>query len=102
MHQTRRNNRIVASMAALAVLLVMLLSSFYIARETDHVCSGHADCPICQQIHICESVLKNLSSGGALCACAVIFFRAVRNVSCPKCGRIPVRTLITLKVKLSN
>lgn len=102
MHQTRRNNRMLAVLAALAVLFVMLLSSFYIARETDHVCSGHADCPICQQIHICESVLKNLASGGAACASAVIFFRVVRSIACRERGMAAVRTLVTLKVKLSN
>ena len=38
------------------ILIITVISVFYIAEEIDHDCHGE-ECPICECIHICESTL---------------------------------------------
>ncbi len=46
------------------LLLVVLFSTFYIAAENNHDCTGD-DCPICICIRQCEAVLHQLGDGAA-------------------------------------
>ena len=58
---TSSHKKIVAGIAAFAVLFIMLFSSFYICAEADHHCSGE-DCPVCACIQICENVIRQMGS----------------------------------------
>ena len=46
----------ISVISAALILLITVISVFYIAEEADHDCHGE-DCPICECIHICESTL---------------------------------------------
>ena len=79
---------------------VVLISSFFVAAETNHDCTGE-DCPICYEISVCQETVRKLTF-----ACAV--FAAILLLSV--CIVLPVaqsrpavcHTLISLKVKLSD
>ena len=58
---TSSHKKIVAGIAAFAVLFIVLFSSFYICAEADHHCSGE-DCPVCACIQICENVIRQMGS----------------------------------------
>lgn len=97
----KRNTRIQAVLIAFAVLFIMLSSALYIAVEADHDCTGQ-DCPICEQIHVCENNLKNVS----LAVCTVAFAAELQYILCRKISDctdfVQSHTLVTFKVKLSN
>lgn len=90
-----------AAVMAFAVVFVMLWSSFYIAAESDHECTGE-NCPICEQISVCYNTIRTISSGIAAAVAAVLlsctFSRTVLlyNEETPRC------TPVSLKVKLLN
>ena len=56
--------RFAASIIALMMLVVVLLSVSFIGAATDHGCSSD-DCPICACIRLCENTLKQIGSGTA-------------------------------------
>ena len=96
-----KQRRSVSSLAAVfVVIFVELISSFLVAAETNHDCTGE-DCPICYEISVCQETVRKLTF-----ACAV--FAAILLLSV--CIVLPVaqgrpavcHTLISLKVKLSD
>lgn len=97
----KNQRRSFALLFALAFCFFVLLSSTYVAAEANHVCRGE-DCPVCCQISLCETMLKTVSAGvaavgvGIALVLSLLFFLPsfVEN-------RRP-KSLITLKVKLSN
>ena len=58
---------------AAVLAVVMLFSAVYIAVEADHDCSGE-DCAICQQIGVCENLLKSLGLAGAAAVITAAFY----------------------------
>ncbi|MCR5356677.1 MAG: hypothetical protein K6E63_04655 [Lachnospiraceae bacterium] len=54
--------KIASGIISIMVLVVVLFSSVYIAKESDHVCHDE-DCPVCACLHQCEDMLHQLSSG---------------------------------------
>lgn len=93
--------RVVAILIAAAVLFVMLSSACYIAVEADHDCTGE-DCPICYQINICENTLKSL--GQAVASVTLAVFIGIFAASLPSFEKRQAvhKTLVSLKVKLSD
>ena len=96
-----KQRRSVLSLAAVfVVIFVVLISSFFVAAETNHDCTGE-DCPICYEISVCQETVRKMTF-----ACAV--FAAILLLSV--CIVLPVaqsrpavcHTLISLKVKLSD
>ena len=69
-----KQRRSVLSLAVVfAVIFVVLISSFFVAAETNHDCTGE-DCPVCACIHQAEQNLKNLGTGlavAAICLCSI-------------------------------
>lgn len=93
--------RILTAVTMFMIVFVVIYASFYIAYETEHECTGD-DCPICCQIEIYESALKNIASAVVAAAAAVVFgygscVQVVRSAEI-----ISARTLVSLRVKLSN
>ena len=79
-----KQRRSVLSLAAVfVVIFVVLISSFFVAAETNHDCTGE-DCPICYEI---AAILL-------LSVCIVLPVAQSRPAVC--------HTLISLKVKLSD
>ena len=66
-----RQKRIAAGILGMLLLLIMLFSSFYLAVEADHDCSGE-DCPVCACIQQCENTLHRIGAGTASLAGVVI------------------------------
>ena len=61
-----KQRRSVLSLAVVfAVIFVVLISSFFVAAETNHDCTGE-DCPICYEISVCQETVRKLTF-----ACAV-------------------------------
>ena len=96
-----KRNRLIASVLALTVVLVMLFSVCFVIAEADHDCIGE-DCPICYQINICENALRSIG----FVAIAVIFagFLGLFVIAVPTLSKKQANntSLVTLKVKLSN
>lgn len=93
--------RILALITAFAVLFAMLFSVCFIAAEVGHDCIGDS-CPVCQQISICENVLKTLGVLTAAAAvCSAVSYTAFAFALCAA-KSLPVPTPVFLKVKLSN
>ena len=96
-----KKKRIISLIVAIAVLFVMLYSTFYIAAEANHDCVGE-NCPVCYQVSICENTLKSFSLAG----CAVAFTAAFTYTLCRSISArtdvTPNYTLVSLKVKLTD
>ena len=78
----RHLNKTFAAVLALALLLVVLLFSVYIAVESGHACHGE-DCPICEHIEECRNILRQVSeviTGCAVCIIAVLTFISIRSI----------------------
>ena len=66
-----RAKRITAGIIVLLLLVIVLFSSFYVAAEAHHDCTGE-DCPVCACIRLCDNTLHQIGDGGtALTACLI-------------------------------
>lgn len=90
-----------AVVLAFAVVFVMLWSSFYIAAESDHECTGE-NCPICEQISVCCNTIRTISSGIAAVVAAVLLSYAFSRTVLLYKEETPIYTPVSLKVKLLN
>jgi hypothetical protein len=102
MHMRRsRPDRFTALIIAVAVVCVI---SYYLNFETVHTihhCTG-AGCPVCHQIHVAESVVKQLHVM-AVPVMAVLFMPFTdRFVFSFEPVRLSLRNLVTDKVRLDN
>ena len=78
----RHWNQTFAAVLALALLLVVLLSSVYIAVESGHTCHGE-ECPICEHIEECRNILRQVSeilTGCAVLVTAVLLILSIRYI----------------------
>ena len=98
MRKADQRRRLLAGVMALAALLTLLLSAFYIAAEADHDCSGE-DCVICAQLRQCE---KLLCCAAALAVAAAVF-AAVRLLFTARfaCGFLR-QTPVSARVRLND
>lgn len=96
----KKHTRFIALFIATLVAFVMLFSTIYIATNADHDCEGE-HCQICYQISIFENTLKNLSVAITVTAVTALVISCI-CITVSFINENPVRTLITLKVKLSN
>ena len=93
--------RTAALTAAFVLLLAMVYSTFFIAVEINHECSGE-DCPVCCQLAACENTVRSFSADAmttvfAAAALFSFFFTFSDHEVCPFRN-----TLVSLKVKLSD
>lgn len=93
--------KIKASLLALVVITAVLFSSLFVITQAQHKCND-VDCQICTTINACMKQFKNTVNDGEQVG-AFIFalgFIAMIVVSKKDCDN--VKTLVDLKVKLSN
>lgn len=76
----------------------MLLFSFYIAKEINHDCVGD-NCPICQEISICENILRNISNDIAINGFVFIYTYISYKIILLYNPIFSKITLVSLKVK---
>ena len=96
-----RQKRFLSIMLAAMLAFTVLFSVAYVAEETNHDCTG-AGCAVCQQLNLCENLLKTVG-GAALAAgamAAIRFCVCKVMLACAECTHSS--TLISLKVKLSD
>ena len=86
--------------AALAVLFVVLISSFFVAEETHHDCTGE-DCPICYEISVCQETVRKLTVAGVVFA-AILLLSVCIVLPVAQSRPAVCHTLVSLKVKLSD
>ena len=79
----------------------VLFSVAYIAEEVNHECTG-AGCAVCQQISVCESLLKAVGGAALAAGAAAMVFSKQHGAALPCAECVQTNTLISLKVKLSD
>lgn len=96
-----RQKRFLGMLLAAMLAFAVLFSVAYVAEEVNHDCSG-AGCAVCQQLSMCEDLLKTV--GGAALAAGVMAaaFSRVCGRTLPGAECTQSNTLISLKVKLSD
>mgnify|MGYP007002441203 FL=1 len=93
--------RILIALLTMTFIFGTLFSVLYIAIESHHDCIGE-DCPICQCIIVCENILKKLSTALFVMSVSAAFVFASKISIIKNLKLIPIQTLVSLKVKLSN
>ena len=96
----KKKNILVITMAVI-VLCFAVFSAFFIAVESDHDCTGN-DCPICCQLSVCQSFLRNICCAGTVAAFTAALIYILCNVSARGTDICATLTLVSMKVKLSN
>ena len=98
---TTSSKKIVAGIAAFAVLFLVLFSAFFICVEADHDCSGE-DCPVCACIQMCETIIRQMIEklviAGLFCALAVFFLFLNRD----EAAFFVQETPVSLKIRKNN
>lgn len=92
----------VAIVLAFLMIVFFAFSVFFIAHEADHECIGE-ECPICEQIVICEKTLEELGSG--IIAITIIIatvFGGVYKLLCFDENRAKKDSLVSLKIEMLN
>ena len=95
----KNRNRIMAILLSVIVFLAMLCSSFYIAEEANHDCIGE-NCPICDQIRVCQNSLKTLSLAVSAVMSGIVLTYLLCRCRSARSNPALIYTLVSLKVKL--
>ncbi len=95
------NRRIAAGIMAFLMLFIMLFSSFFIAIEADHDCTGE-DCPICACIAQCENTLHQIGDGITVQIAVIIPVLFMLILAFLFTVDVSQETLVSRKVRLNN
>lgn len=99
--RNREYRRIAAGIMGIMILVVLLLSVFFIAAEAGHECSEE-NCPICACIEHCANLQKQL--GGGIAAAAVFAVSVsflLTPLLLPVCDLVTA-TPVSVKIRLNN
>ena len=92
----------VATILAVLLIVFFVFSIFFIAHEADHDCTGE-NCPICEQIVICEKTLEELGSGIiTIIIIIATVFGGVYKLLCFDENRAKKDSLVSLKIEMLN
>lgn len=96
-----KNRRTAAILLTILIIFSLFFSAFFIAAETEHDCTGD-NCPICHEIQVCLQTLNTIGTalGVTVTVFAVIRFLVIRIAAVFR--RFVSRTLVSLKVKMSD
>lgn len=96
-----KKKRLAALTACILLCALMIFSGLFVSLEAGHACSGET-CEICMVMHVCNSLLRDLScAGAALALCAFGMFLLAGE--CNICTQNEhTYTLVSLMVKLQN
>ena len=91
-----------ALLLCIGLILVLSVSTAFIAHEADHDCCGE-DCPICRTVAINISLLRTLGLA-VLAALFLFFLLSVRPVRCrrERYARFRSGTLVSWKIRLND
>ena len=96
-----RKKRFLTMLLAAVLGAAVLFSVAYIAEEVNHECTG-TGCAVCQQISVCESLLKTVGGAALAAGAAAMVFSKQHGAVLPCAECAQTNTLISLKVKLSD
>lgn len=96
----KKHNRTVALLLSAALCFLMLFSVGFLAEKSFHNCMRD-NCPVCAQLEMSRSTLRNISAAVLLSAVTAVFFIACLLIVLPV-SNCDVKTLVSLKVKLSD
>lgn len=96
-----RKKRFLTMLLAAVLGAAVLFSVAYIAEEVNHECTG-TGCAVCQQISVCESLLKAVGGAALAAGAAAMVFSKQHGAVLPCAECAQTNTLISLKVKLSD
>ncbi len=96
-----KNKKIVAGIMVFLMLFIMLFSTFFIAVEADHDCTGE-DCPICTCIAQCENTLHQIGNGIAFQIAIILPIVVLLIFTFPLTSVFPQKPLVPLKVRLDG
>ncbi|MCR5522559.1 MAG: hypothetical protein K6F64_02845 [Clostridia bacterium] len=88
-------------MLAVLMLAGIAFSVFFVVFESDHECA-HGNCCICRQISICVNLFRRFSSGPDTPGLTAALISAVVLLTCAAVCLSLSKTLIDLKIKLSD
>lgn len=97
-----KTNQIQAGVMAFMVLFVVLLSSFFIAKEAGHKCDHCHDCPICTCIQQCEQALHTIGTGLVSQISVILPILLVFAIIIICVRRFSQDTLVSHKVRMNN
>jgi hypothetical protein len=83
------------------LLLAVLLSSFFVAAELGHDCTGD-ECPICQMIAQSENFVNQIGTGLIILAAALLVAFSVSEFHADSFRCLVVPTPVRQKVRLNN
>lgn len=103
MNQTKfsKSGKTINGLFAAMILVVVLFSSFYIAYEADHNCTGK-DCSVCTCIQKCENTLRQIGNGIAAGISAVIPVLRILFTAFLITFIFSQETLVSQKIRLNN
>lgn len=87
--------------AGFIFVLATIGSALFLTLETQHDCSGE-DCAVCHQIDTCQNLLKLAVAGSAVRLFVQVCFRLDTMQISAFHNLLFLRSLVVLKVKLSN
>ncbi len=101
MMQTGNSKRIIALLAAFAVVFVMLFSASFIAENIHHDCAGD-DCPICTVMIQCSNHLRSIGTVLTVVAAVAGFLVVEKELSQNTPEDLSAVSLISQKVRMNN
>lgn len=96
-----KRKRIFALSLALAMLLVLFFSVFYLAKEVNHPCTGE-NCLICQELQACTQTLSQFGCTPSIPTLMIAAAYVLLALAVPAFRSSAFHTLVSLKVKLSD
>ena len=97
-----KRTRILSALLAAAVALVLLSSALYLITRADHDCCGGPDCAVCQQLSVCVQALRSLALAAGTVSAVLGLGRAASQTAPVSVRPARRRSLVSLKVKLTD
>ncbi len=100
--KTRANNKIVAVIICMSILLTIFSATGYALLYGNHECNG-VHCTVCEHLNNLANVTKALGDGVGFFL-AILFITAIFQKGLPKFigENLSVVSLISLKVRMNN
>lgn len=94
-------HKVFAFVTVFVFVFAMIGSTLFLTLETQHDCSGE-DCAVCHQLQACQNFLKLVAAGGTPLLFVRVCFRTGTAQISAFHNLLFLRSLVALKVKLSN
>ncbi|MCR4793540.1 MAG: hypothetical protein K5871_12410 [Lachnospiraceae bacterium] len=97
----KKNTGCLSVLIAFIFAFIMIAAVYYVATESDHECEGE-ECPVCECIHVCESILHETMDGAAEALIIIFMIIAFERELLRLSGGFPSGTLVSHRVRLND